>query len=248
MKEPDRIEISMNTVIACAAEGQRRSHVLAAAIAECRRRSARLILYDIDSASAWMIAMPDDEPGVYGDPLTSQQLRRLGRPLIADQVDAARQEGVEAFGWLPAELNAEAVVEYAAKHHASWVLLSKQLESPGFLQRMHHLTAERALSAAGTSIEVMLVDGDQDWTAEQDMDPSPVNALDAGLTKIVGGSRRAAFLLSAAGVVLLVAALMVAGAVIFLGIPLLAIVGAIAMGAVGSFFILSARQRRLSLK
>ncbi|GAC1649914.1 MAG: hypothetical protein PVS3B2_10660 [Candidatus Dormibacteraceae bacterium] len=190
--------------------------------------------------------MPEDEARVYGDPLSSAQLRRLGRPLIADQVEAARRQGVDAFGWLPAQLSAEAMVEYAGKHGAAALMLAKELESPAFMQRLHHLTADRALKAAGDSLEVLLISGDEKWNAEVDMNPQPVNALDATLSRAVGGARRAAFLLKAIAVLLIAASLLIAGGVIWFGLPILALVPAFAIGAAGSFLSISARQRRIS--
>ena len=246
MKDSGQAERSVRPVIACAAEGMRRSHVLAAAIAECRRRGARLILYDIDAASTWMTAMPEDDAGNFGDPLSALQLRQLGRPLIADQVEDAHRQGVDAYGWLPDKLSAEAMVAYATKHQAALVVLSKELESPGFLQRLHHLTADQALKAAGSSMEVLLVEGDEQWTPEQDMSPLPVNALDAGLSQVLGGSHRAASLLTGIGVFLLAAALLLAAVVIWLGYPIVVVAVAVAIGAIGSGLLISARQRRIS--
>ena len=246
MEDSNLAEKPTQTVIACAAEGGRRSNVLAAAIAESRRRGARLILYDVDAASVLAGPMPADQARLYGDPLNSSQLRRLGRPLIADQVEAARQQGVDAFGWLPDKLSAEAMIDYAGKHHAELLVLSKELESPGFVQRLRHLTAERALKAAGNSVEVLLVEGDEQWSAEQDMNARPVNALDAGLSHMVGGARRAAVLMTALGALLLAASLLLAAAVIWLGYPILLIAVAIVTGAIGAVFLISARQRRIS--
>ncbi|MHB8613885.1 MAG: hypothetical protein ACYDAL_15905 [Candidatus Dormibacteraceae bacterium] len=114
------------------------------------------------------------------------------------------------------------------------------------MQRLHHLTAERALKAAGGSIEVLLIPGDDQWNAELDMNPEPVNALDAALSSAVGGARRAASVLNALGALLIAAALLIAGGVIWFGLPIVALVPAVVLSAAGSFLLISARQRRIS--
>ena len=246
MEDSNAADRSTPTVIACAAEGGRRRNVLAAAVAESRRRNARLILYDVDAAGVWAGPMPTGEAGHFGDPLTSSQLRKLGRPLIADQIEAARRQGIDAFGWLPDQLSAEAMIDYAGKHHAGLLVLSKELESPGLVQRLRHLTAERALKAAGNSVQVLLVEGDDLWSPEQDMNARPVNPLDAGLSRMVGGAHRAASFMTAVGVLLLAAALLLIAAVIWVGYSILVVAVAIVVGAIGCVFLISARQRRIS--
>jgi hypothetical protein len=44
---------------------------------------------------------------------------------------------------------------------ATSILLSKQLESPTFIQHLHRLTAARARESAGSAIDVVLVEGDR---------------------------------------------------------------------------------------
>ncbi|GAC1658242.1 MAG: hypothetical protein NVS9B1_17710 [Candidatus Dormibacteraceae bacterium] len=246
MKESETADSPTGVVIACAAEGYRRRHVFAAALAECRTRRARLVLYDIDAASTWVTAIPAREDGHYGDPLTAGELRRLGRPELAEQVESAEGMGIAAFGWLPSQASADAMVDYASRHGAAMVMLSKELESPGFVQRLHHLTAERALAAAGAAIEIRLVAGDEGWEPEHDMSPVAVNALDAGVSRAVGGAHRASALLTATGALAVAAAFVVAGSVVFLGVPIVLLAVALVVGAIGAGLLLSARSRRPS--
>jgi hypothetical protein len=80
--------------------------VVEAALDVASRYGSRVVFYDASSASAFSdpIAGLVSAEGVeeqFGDPLSPEELERLGRPAIAERVVRARQDGVDAWGWLP---------------------------------------------------------------------------------------------------------------------------------------------------
>lgn len=147
------------TIIACAAESGRRAAVLTAAIREAASQHARLVLYDIDAASSWVDSRPEFDPHKYDHLLAPDELRALGRSQLAEQVEGAAARGVLAFGWLPRHQGADAMVDYARDLGATTVMLSAELESPSFIQRVHHLTAARARTKAAGELAVVVVSG-----------------------------------------------------------------------------------------
>lgn len=89
------------TVVACAADTNRRAAVWSSAVGLAATRKARLILYDIDATSFWTSPFPEFESGRYQHPLSPAELREMGRVNLASQVENARARGVDAYGWLP---------------------------------------------------------------------------------------------------------------------------------------------------
>lgn len=81
-----------------------------------RKSGGRLILYDIDAASSLASPRPTvwssdgaDRPFEEGI-LTPEMLRATGQIELADLVEDCRQEGIDAFGWLPVNARTVAVV------------------------------------------------------------------------------------------------------------------------------------------
>ena len=109
----------------------------------------RLILYDWDAAT------------ILGDPLPSQwsgegtaedvpseldetALEAAGRAAIAAQVAQARQGGVPATGWLPSKPGAESLSAYAREHGVSTIVVPRDLEVAGELERLATADSEPA--------------------------------------------------------------------------------------------------------
>lgn len=157
--QPAGAEPSAHAILACAAESDRRMAVLAAAVEAAQRQQVRLILYDMDAASSWVGSLPELDSDGYQHPLSPEELRGLGRGRLAEQVEQARSQGVDAFGWLPRGPGADAMVAYAREVGATTVMLSAELETPTFMQRLHNLTARRAKQRAGEDVTVVLIPG-----------------------------------------------------------------------------------------
>jgi hypothetical protein len=155
-------DLSPKLVLAYADEEGRFDHVVDAAVDVARRSGGRLVLYDASSATAFTepIAGPVSAEGVeeqFGDPLGPEELERLGRPSIAKRVFRAREEGVDAWGWLPSEHGVEAMWADARRRGADLVVLSADLAEPSVLERLRgDRLDDETLSDAPTP--VLLVD------------------------------------------------------------------------------------------
>jgi hypothetical protein len=142
------------------------AHVWAAAMELAKRSNARIVFYDRDAASSWGDPLPTwwsaaGERAQYGDPLSQAELSKLGFGELARKVAAARAEGVDAWGWLPAQHGTNHVVDYARRHGADAVLLPAELDEPGLVDRLRRQTVDQALQTAEDatgSPAILLVD------------------------------------------------------------------------------------------
>jgi len=154
------------TIIAYTSEDDRLSSVRREGEALARTEGASLILYDIDAANPlegsplpneWSA---DGEAERIPDRLAPADLERAGRHAIADQVQGARQRGVDAWGWLPADPGGDALRDYVEQVGARVVLLPPELESPDLLDRLMGRTAQDAAKHAPAGVDVRVV-GDE---------------------------------------------------------------------------------------
>ena len=159
---------SARLLVAYVSEDEELDHVRDAAL-EIGRRGAKVILYDRDSASAFADPMPNQwgsqaEGAQFGDPLSDQELVKLGREPFARKVAAARQAGVDAWGWLAADHGTDALVTYARDHGADLILLPADLEDPSLTERLKGETVSKAVdeateTAAGPAVILVAPDG-----------------------------------------------------------------------------------------
>jgi nucleotide-binding universal stress UspA family protein len=159
---------SARLLVAYVSEDEELDHVRDAAL-EIGRRGAKVILYDRDSASAFADPMPNQwgsqaEGAQFGDPLSDQELVKLGREPFARKVAAARQAGVDAWGWLAADHGTDALVTYARDHGADLILLPADLQDPGLTERLKGETVSKAVdeaeeTTAGPAVILVAPDG-----------------------------------------------------------------------------------------
>jgi nucleotide-binding universal stress UspA family protein len=163
--QPGDAVATARLLVAFISEDDELDHVRAAAIQAARRNHARVILYDRDAASAFSDPMPNQwasqaEGDQFGDPLSPQELVKLGREPIARKVDAARRDGVDAWGWLASDHGTDAMVDYARDHGADLLLLPAELDEPGLADRLKGETVAKAVeeaTEAGPGLAVLLV-------------------------------------------------------------------------------------------
>jgi hypothetical protein len=149
----DDVTARARLVVAFVGEDDELDHVADAATAIARDSGARVILYDRDSASAFSDPIPNEwasqeEGAQFGDPLSDQDLVKLGREPFARKVAAARQAGVDAWGWLASDHGTDKAVEYAREHGADVVLLPEGLQDAGLTDRLKGETVEAAVEQA----------------------------------------------------------------------------------------------------
>ena len=166
------LEAAPRMRVAFVGEDEALDHVAGAAVELARRNQARLVLYDRDAASALSDPLPNQwassgEREQYGDPLSDDELVRLGREPLARKVSAARRQGVDAWGWLAERHGTDTMVDYARRHGADLVLLPDDLDEPGLADRLKRETVDQAVEEAAEEkedqpdgIAVMLVASD----------------------------------------------------------------------------------------
>jgi nucleotide-binding universal stress UspA family protein len=158
---------SARLLVAYVSEDAELDHVRDAAL-DLGRRGAKVILYDRDSASAFSDPMPNQwasqaEGAQFSDPLSDQELVKLGREPFARKVAAAREAGVDAWGWLASDHGTDAMVSYARDHGADLILLPADLDDPGLTERLKGETVDKAVEEAEeapTGLAVVLVTPD----------------------------------------------------------------------------------------
>ena len=118
----------IRTVIAVTGEDDRFEAVRRRALELALAEHATLILYDIDAVESplespvptrWSAEGTDEE---VGDRLGPEELEAAGREAIARQVQDARSQGADAWGWLPSDTSREALIEYASREPGARVL------------------------------------------------------------------------------------------------------------------------------
>ena len=97
-----------------------------------RDAGSAVILWDRDAAvSPLESPLPTDWSGdgeqeQFGDRLGPNDLIAAGREALARQVGQLRQDGIDAWGWLPSRTEAEDLARYAEDQRADLVLVSSE--------------------------------------------------------------------------------------------------------------------------
>ncbi|HEX5450882.1 MAG TPA: hypothetical protein VFW86_00705 [Candidatus Limnocylindrales bacterium] len=117
------------TIVAVTGEDDRYRGILATAEQRALDEHATLILYDLDAGRDPLESpLPtewsgDTETTDVTDRMGPEELEAAGRQAIADQVRAARQKGIDAWGWLPDDDGRDTLVEYAEQQVDPLVLV-----------------------------------------------------------------------------------------------------------------------------
>lgn len=157
---------SPTVIIAYTAEDDRYRAVRQAAEATASAAEAKLILYDIDAAQMFASPLPQEAWSGEGDraqwpaELSPADLERAGRHEIAQQVREARDRGILAFGWLPEKKGAEGIADYADEREADLIIMPREMEEPGLMDRLRGATVDAAAEKTGRPIVVVGEDGE----------------------------------------------------------------------------------------
>jgi nucleotide-binding universal stress UspA family protein len=162
------VRTSARLLVAWVGEDEQLEHVLRAALELARANGARVILYDHDAASTFSDPLPNQwasqgEGEQFGDPLSDEELVKLGFEPFARTVAKARADGVDAWGWLATRHGTDELVDYARRHGADLLLLPAELDEPGLADRLKSETAAKAVDeaeATGGGLAVLLVGRD----------------------------------------------------------------------------------------
>lgn len=134
------------------------------AIAQARETGARVIFYDVTQDGVMTDPRPnfwagEGEAELYDRPLDPVAIEKLGFHELALQVQRAREQGIDAFGWLPNETGGKGLAEYAQRENADLVLLAAGTEQTAKYVADLRQAEENGTPVAGTAV-IRLVDED----------------------------------------------------------------------------------------
>jgi hypothetical protein len=118
------------TIIAVTSQDDGHAAVRRRAAALARDAGSTVILWARDAdVSPLESPLPTDWSGdgeeeQFGDRLDPKDLEAAGRESLGRQVGELRQEGVDAWAWLPDKADADNLASYAVDQHADLVLVS----------------------------------------------------------------------------------------------------------------------------
>ena len=122
-------ERAARTIVAVTSEDDAHRIVRRAATERALQEGATLILYDVTAGenplesplpTEWSAEGTEDD---VGDRLAPDELEAAGRAEIARQVQDARDQGVDAWGWLPEHDDRTTLLEYAVGWPSSVVMV-----------------------------------------------------------------------------------------------------------------------------
>ena len=134
-------------IVACTDDSGRFTATVTKAGERAKETGASVILYDVAAPSALTDPRPniwagEGEREVYDHPLNPVELEKLGRHDFAVQVEQLREQGVDAYGWLPQHGGGAALADYATQQGAELVLLPSTLEEPDYLSAVSERSSD----------------------------------------------------------------------------------------------------------
>ena len=124
--------MTSDTIIAVVGDDDRFDHVRQRAVELARERGAGIVLYDIDAGSRLLESPKPTNWSAEGEEeqflgrLDTTDLEALGRGPLAGQVSRTRDDGVEAWGWLPDKDDAETLRDYVGRVSPSLVVVAAE--------------------------------------------------------------------------------------------------------------------------
>jgi hypothetical protein len=136
-------------VLAVTTDDDRYASTRAEATRLAAEQHGRLILYDWDAATVLGDPLPSNWSGEGAaedvpSELDEAELEAAGRSKIAAQVAQARQAGVPATAWLPSKQGPEPLAAYARDHGVGTIVVPRDLEAAGELERLATATSDPA--------------------------------------------------------------------------------------------------------
>ena len=157
----------LSVILAVTADDDRYATTRAEATRLAAEQGWRLILYDWDAATILGNPLPSNWSGEGAaedvpSELDEAELEAAGRAPIANQVKQARRAGVPTTAWLPSEPGVGPLADYAREHGVGTIVVPRDLESAGELERIATATPDPAKDVpAETNARVVLVSSDE---------------------------------------------------------------------------------------
>lgn len=150
-------------IVCCTDAAGRFDAVRTVALQQAKDSGARVIFYDVTDDGTFTDPRPnfwagEGEAEQYDQPLDPVAIEKLGRHDLAVQVMQAREQGVDAYGWLPNEPGGKGLRDYANREGADLVLLPADDETmEPYVDELREAGDDPATSIGAT---VQLVDAD----------------------------------------------------------------------------------------
>ena len=149
---------SDGSVLAYVDETGQYDHVLRTARTLAREHGSRLILYHSIAQPGDPIRIPDAgaDTTPATQPLSADELRGAGRALLAIAVQEAREDGIDAWGWLAPDPGVGPLMRYAEHVNAEVVVLPAELGDAAVLANIRGEQLQVALESG--TVNVVIVD------------------------------------------------------------------------------------------
>jgi nucleotide-binding universal stress UspA family protein len=146
------------SVLAYVDEAGTYDHALRTGRTLAREHDARLILYHSISEPGEPIRIPDaGSDGVSSpQPLSPEELSGAARPLLAVAVQEARDDGIDAWGWLAPDPGVGPLMRYAEHVNAEVVVLPAELGDTAVFANIRGEQLQVALESG--TVNVVIVD------------------------------------------------------------------------------------------
>ena len=155
--EADATPATDGSVLAYVDETGQYDHVLRTARTLAREHEARLILYHSIAKPGEPIRIPDAGTDTTpSPPLSSDDLRGAARPLLAVAVQDARDDGIDAWGWLAPDPGVGPLMRYAEHVNAEVVVLPAELGDTAVFANIRGEQLQVALESG--TVNVVIVD------------------------------------------------------------------------------------------
>lgn len=155
---------SPRVIVACTDGTGRFDAVRDVALREATSTGARVIFYDVTNDGTFTDQRPNFWSGEgaedeFDRPLDPVKIEKLGRHDLAVLVMRAREQGIDAYGWLPNESGGKGLLGYADRVGADLVLLPRTDEDDmaPYVDELRSATTD---TSKPLSAQVQLVDAD----------------------------------------------------------------------------------------
>jgi nucleotide-binding universal stress UspA family protein len=156
--EANGTSVADGSVLAYVDETGQYDHVLRTARTLAREHDARLILYHSVAKSdpGEPVRLPDAGAASSAQTLSADDLRSAARPVLAVAVEEARDDGIDAWGWIAPDPGVGPLMRYAEHVKAEVVVLPAELGDTAVFANIPGAQLQVALESG--TVNVVIVD------------------------------------------------------------------------------------------